>query len=437
MSTILLVVLLVLLVLLLLGVPVAVSLAASGVLAFVLESGATTGLNSLAQTSYAGVYSFVLIAIPLYILMGEILVRGGVGTELYDLAQRIVGNLPGGIGVATIFACAIFGSVSGSSSATVATVGSVALPEMSRRGFSRKLSAGSLAMAGSLGILIPPSIPMVIYALVADVSPGQLFLAGILPGIMLTTLFCLYTIGHVALQKGDSSNLRFSQGEQRKKAGWTTLVRRSFGGLGLIPIILGGIYAGWYTPTEAASVGVVYCLVLTIFVKRSLGRAQLYEAARSAVSSSAMILMLVMGASIFGTAMSLLNVPQDVAAAISGLQLQQWEFLLIMMLLYLILGTALDTSATILITVPVLLPVLEALDINLIWFGVILVINMEIGTVTPPLGLNINVIQGLQEDYEVGEILWGTLPYVLLALLGIILIIVFPGIALLFAQGGR
>lgn len=416
-------------VLLVLGIPIAVALLISGAVGYMLTIGFDPGLTALAQTAYSDLNSFVIAAIPLYILMGQIMLKGGAGRDLFDLAQRSVGRLPGGLAIAAIFASAIFAAISGSSTATAATIGSISIPEMLERGYDRRMAAGCVAVAGSLGILIPPSISFILYSLVTNTSVGKLFLAGILPGIVLALLFAGYTVvaarrqlrlGH-ARPAGGGEDIRFNI--------------EMLGSLLMIPLVLGGIYLGWFTPTEAAAVGVVYALALTVGLKRSLDGRLFWQAVRDSVVTSAMILMLIAGAAVFGNTLSLLRVPQDVAQWLEGLQLGSWQFLIAVNLLYLILGMFMDASAAILVTIPILLPGLEALHIDLIWFGVILVINMEIGAVTPPVGMNLFVVQALRDDYSIREILVGSLPYAAMGLVGLALVMLFPQLALLLTGG--
>jgi C4-dicarboxylate transporter, DctM subunit len=411
----------VLLVLLVVGIPIAISLFISGLIGYMMTIDIAPGLTALAQIAYGHLNSFVLAAIPLYVFMGQIMLKGGSGKDLFDFAQRVVGRLPGGLGVAAIFACAIFAAISGSSTATVATIGSISIPEMLKRGYDRKMTAGAVAVSGSLGILIPPSISFILYSLVTSTSVGKLFMAGFLPGIMLALMFAAYTIVVSLLDRTK---------QLPKDTSKIPLTFEMFGIIAMIFIVLGGIYLGYFTPTEAAAAGVAYALAFTVFVKRTLTLRLFWAATRDTVASSAMILMLVAGAAVFGNTLSLLRVPQDLTAWLATLDLNAWEFLLAVNLLFLVLGMFMDASAAILVTVPILLPGLEHFQIDLIWFGVILVINMEIGAVTPPVGMNLFVVKALRPDYSIGEILMGSLPYALLGLVGLGLVMIFPDIAL-------
>ncbi|HET8597095.1 MAG TPA: TRAP transporter large permease subunit [Castellaniella sp.] len=416
--------------LLVLGVPIAVSLLISGTAGYMMAIGFDAGMNALAQLAYSDLNSFVIIAIPLYILMGQIMLKGESGRDLFDFAQRIVGRLPGGLAVAATVASAIFAAISGSSTATAATIGSISVPEMCDRGYDKRMAAGVVAVAGTLGILIPPSISFILYSLVTDASVGKLFMAGVLPGIMLAFMFCLYSI-YWAWRRNRRSGGQIAIGREH-----VPFTGGMWGSLFMIPLILGGIYTGWFTPTEAAGVGVIYATLLTAFFKRTLTWQRFVDAVRDSVVTSCMILMLIAGAGVFGNTLSLLRVPQDFAAWLEGLQLAPWQFMIAVNILYLILGMFMDASAAILVTVPILLPGLEALQIDLIWFGVILVINMEIGAVTPPVGMNLFVVKALRPDYTIRDVLIGSLPYAGLGLVGLALVVVFPQIALLLPSLG-
>lgn len=410
--------------LLVLGIPISITLLISGLAGYMMIIGVVPGMNALGQTAFTHISSFVIAAIPLYILMGQIMLKGKSGKDLFDFAQKMVGKLPGGLAIAAIFASAVFAAISGSSTATAATIGSISIPEMLERGYHRRMAAGSVAVAGTLGILIPPSISFILYSLVTDTSVGKLFMAGIIPGIMLALLFGTYTY-FAAIRQLKNGTATPVSSDSDIRVNWGMI-----GSLLMIPVVLGGIYTGLFTPTEAAAVGVVYAIILTVFVKRTMTFNLFWLASREAVLTSAMILMLIAGASVFGNTLSLLRVPQELASWLEGMHLGMWEFLIAINILYLILGMFMDAAAAILVTVPILLPGLQAQDINLIWFGVILVINMEIGAVTPPLGMNLFVVLSLRDDYTIGEILRGSLPYAMMGIVGLALVLIFPQIAL-------
>jgi C4-dicarboxylate transporter DctM subunit len=417
--------------LLVLGVPIAVSLALAGGFTFLMVYGPTLGVASLAHIPYDALSGFVVAAVPLYMFMGQLMLEGGIGRDLFDFAEWCAGRLPGGLVLASILACAIFAAISGSTAATVASIGVVALPEMLRRGYGRPIAAGALACAGGLGILIPPSITFILYASVTNVSVGKLFMAGVVPGIMLAILYSVYVVLR-EWWRPSPGIMRIEQDGQPHR------VRLHWGmawGILTVPLLLGGIYVGWYTPTEGAAMGVGYALLVTVVFKRSLKWDGFVRSVRAATSSSAMILAIIVGAKIFGTAISLLHVPQDVVAWMDGLNLHTWQFLIAINILFLILGCFLDAAAVVLVTVPILLPTLQLLHIDLIWFGVILVINMELGAITPPVGVNLYVIQAIRRDYSIGEILNGALPFALIGLSGLALVMIFPEIALWLTHG--
>ncbi|SBS32042.1 Sialic acid TRAP transporter permease protein SiaT [Marinomonas spartinae] len=411
-------------ILMILGLPISVSLLISGMLGYMITIGVGPGINALTQTAYSDLNSFVIIAIPLYIYMGQLMLKGGAGKDLFSFAHRITRKLPGGLAIAATLASTIFAAISGSSTATAATIGSISIPEMRERGYPKRLSAGCVAVSGTLGILIPPSISFILYSLVTNTSVNKLFLAGIIPGLMLAGLFSVYSI--YAMRKKAVKDVNDGQAEETK----APITFDMIASLLLIPVVLGGIYTGLFTPTEAAGVGVIYALLLTIFLKRSLSLKLFWQATMSSVETSAMILMLIAGASVFGNTLSLLQVPQDVAQWIDSLNLSAIQFLILINILYLILGMFMDAAAAILVTVPILLPALQALDINLVWFGVILVINMEIGAVTPPVGMNLFVVKAICEDFTIKDVLVGAFPYAMMGLLGLVLIMVFPDIAM-------
>lgn len=410
---------------LILGIPISISLLLSGTLGYMVILGFQHGLTSLAQGAYSDLNSFVIIAIPLYIFMGQIMLKGEAGRDLFDFAHRFMGKLPGGLAIAAVAASAIFAAISGSSTATAATIGSISIPEMLERGYNRGMAMGSVAVAGTLGILIPPSISFILYSLVTDVSVGKLFLAGVLPGLLLAAMFGTYTV--ITAWNRIRNGIDIPVDTKRK----IPITGGMIGSLLMIPLVLGGIYLGWFTPTEAAAVGVAYALLLTVAMKRTLTWTLFWRAACDSVVTSAMILMLIAGASVFGNTLSLLRVPQNVSIVLEGMHLNVWQFMIAINLLYLVLGMFMDASAAILVTIPILLPGLQALHINLIWFGVILVMNMEIGAVTPPVGMNLFVVQALREDFTIKEVLMGSLPYAFVGLIGLGIVMVFPQIALL------
>lgn len=442
-------------VLLLTGVPIAISLGLAGATGMVLVYGSFSGGSlAIAQSVFTSLSHIILAAIPLYMLMAFVMVNSGIGKDLFDLAERVLGGLPGGLQVATIVTCGGFAAVSGSSSATVATVGGIALPEMLERGESRTKSAGAIAVAGSLGLLIPPSGLLILYGFITGESVGDLFAAGMLPGIMLVIMFSAYSVltgiytNHEAeppTEMSDESTLSTSADAPTHDislppqvetetvldmvAKKPATIPETVVSLFVIPLVLGGIYLGIFTPVESAAVGVIYAIVVGISRCR-LPFSQLLAAFRYATKTGALILAIIAGAGIFAQALTLDQLPQAVATWIAELNLPTAAFIIAIMAIGLSLGMFLDGTAIILTLVPVILPVLINMDVDLVWFGILLIMNLEIGCVTPPLGVNLYVLKGIRPDFTVQEILKGALPFALVFMLGLVLVGLFPEIAL-------
>lgn len=407
-----------LLVLLILGLPVAFSLgsvAAAGMLIFE----GSNALNQLPLIAYKSLNDFVLSSLPLYILMSQILLKAGVGKDLYEVASKWLRHLPGGLGIATIVTCTIFSAISGSSVATAATVGMIAIPEMTRRGYDKKTVLGLLAGGGTLGILIPPSVPMIIYGSVTDESIGKLFIAGIVPGLLLSLLFMIYAslIGR-----------KFREEPAPMAERWEA-TRKSFWGMMLPVLILGGIYSGIVTPTEAAAVGVVFSLFLGLVVYRTIDFKALKYILLSTVKSNAMVLMIMVGAMMYGHILTGLRIPHMLTNWALGLSVSPWTVIIIINLILLALGFFLETISIILITTPIFYPIILQLGFDPIWFGILLVVNMELALITPPVGMNLFVLKGLDQTSSMNTIIRGALPYVGIMLVFIILLAVFPELA--------
>lgn len=406
--------------LLLLGLPVAFSLAASGMAGMYFLAGGVQTFSQIPFIAYKSLDDFVLSAIPLYILMSYILLQGKVGNDLYELGSKWFRHLPGGLGVATILACAIFAAISGSSVATAVTIGTVAIPEMIERGYDKKLALGLVAAGGTLGILIPPSIPLIIYGSVTGESVGKLFVAGIIPGLLLTLFFIIFIVvfsaRNLPLQLAASWDERI---QALKQSCW---------GLFLPILVVGGIYTGAFTPTEAAAIGVFYSLIITFFIYRTLSWRDIPRILTDTVKTNAMILAIMIGAMIFGYIMTVLRIPQQLTEFAVGLEMNRWLIMLSINILLLILGCFLETVSIILITVPILYPIILNLGFDPIWFAIVLVINMELALITPPVGMNLFVIQGIRRDASMADIVRGVFPFALLMVLLIIIIAFVPDI---------
>ncbi|KIC45982.1 C4-dicarboxylate ABC transporter permease [Ruegeria sp. ANG-S4] len=409
-----------LLVPLLLGIPVAFTLMGLG-LALLYLGDFSLALAPLGL--FSSMDSFVLLAVPLFLLMSNILLEGRVGNDLFAAVQAWVGHWPGGLAVATVISCAIFAAISGSSVATAATVGTVAIPEMTSRGYPRRFVLGLLAAGGTLGILIPPSIILIIYGVITETSILKLFTAGIGPGLLLVALFIAYSVFYALRSEGYSASEPASWTTKRKTA-WRAAPTAL-----LALFVLAGIYRGWFTPTEAAAIGFGGAIFVTAVVLRSLTFSGLKAAAWRAMVTSVSILLIVAGAKVFGKAIALWRVPQDVSQLISENVHSPTTFIVIVALVLLIMGLFLEALSMMLIMVPVLAGSLAILGIDVIWFGIFFVIMIECALITPPVGLNLFVIQSVGQA-SMRDVATGVLPFLLIMLFSVMLITLFDPIVL-------
>lgn len=406
-------------VLLIIGMPVAFTLSIAGILGIIQFVDMST-LSQVPVIAYKTLDSYVLTSVPLYILMSQIMLSGRVGSGLFELGSKWMGHLPGGLGIATIFACAIFAAISGSSVATAVTIGAMAIPEMLKRGYERRLVVGSVAAGGTLGILIPPSIPMILYGSITDESVGKLFMSGVVPGVLLTLAFIAYI---VVSSWNKPREPRASMAEKMKA------LKENIWGLFLPVIIIGGIYTGAFTPTEAAAVGTIYALFITFFVYRSLTLKEMPDILRSTIKTSCMIFAIMIGAMLFGYILTVLQVPQALMPLVTEGHFNKWIVLLGINIVLLILGCVLETVSIILITLPMLYPIIKALGFDPIWFNVVMLINMELALITPPVGMNLFVIKGISEDSSIQDIIYGSAPFGFIMALEIVLLCFVPEIA--------
>lgn len=398
--------------LLLIGVPVAFALGGLGMALLIIGDFAPRMASTALLSSLD---SFILIAVPLFLLMSNVLLRGGVGRDLFAAVQAWVGHWPGGLAVATVLSCGLFSAISGSSVATAGTIGSVAIPEMTKRGYPRSFVFGLLAAGGTLGILIPPSIILIVYGVITESSILGLFLAGIGPGLLLMGLFILYSMLYA----------RLSPHYQRMpRAGWQE--RRATGlralpTMALAALVIAGIYAGWFTPTEASAIGLVGALLLTIVLLRSLDLAGLQAAVMDSLRASAAILLIVAGAKVFGKAIALWRIPQDVSGFISANVDTVGLFIVAVGVALLLMGLFMEALSMLLIMMPVLAGAVAALGLDPIWFGIFFVLMVECALITPPVGLNLYVIQAIGRA-TLGEVARGAAPFVALMLLTVFII---------------
>ena len=409
----------VLLFLLAIGVPVAFSLGATSLTLIYFYD---LPMRIVGLTVFSALEGFVLLAVPLYILMSQILLSGKVGDNLFEVMNAWVRHLPGGLATATILACAFFAAITGSGAATAATIGMVAFPAMTERGYDRDFTLGLLAAGGTLGILIPPSIPMILYGAIVEESIGKLFMAGIVPGILMTIAFICYAVYKSV--RGGFKRLEPATWKER-----FVVTGRNIWSILLPIIIVGGIYTGIFTPTEAAAVGVVYSLVVTLFIYRTLSLRDLPDICLRAVSTSCMICIIIVGATLFGKVMTMLMIPQKLTQMVIDFELTPLMFLIAMNVLMLLLGMILETVSIILLTIPLLVPIMHTLGINPVWYAIILIINMEMALITPPVGVNLYVINGLQPGVRMGEIIRGVWPFIIIMLFMLVLIMAFPEIS--------
>lgn len=405
--------------LLVIGMPVAFTLSVAGILG-IIQFVDVSFLSQVPVIAYKTLDSYVLTSVPLYILMSQIMLTGRVGSGLFELGSKWMGHLPGGLGIATIFACAIFAAISGSSVATAVTIGAMAIPEMLKRGYDRKLVVGSVAAGGTLGILIPPSIPMILYGTITDESVGKLFMSGVVPGALLTVLFICY----IVFASWDKPREPRSSHAEKMKS-----LRENIWGLFLPVIIIGGIYTGIFTPTEAAAVGTVYALAITFFVYRSVTIQDMPAILRATIKTSCMIFSIMIGAMLFGYILTILQVPQALMRLVTEGDLNRWIVMLGINIMLLILGCVLETVSIILIILPMLYPIIKALGFDPIWFNVVLLINMELALITPPVGMNLFVIKGISEDSSIQDIIAGAAPFAASMVFEILLLCFVPEIA--------
>jgi C4-dicarboxylate transporter DctM subunit len=379
------------------------------------------GVPALGEMVIGKLDGYLLIAIPLFMLMAHIMVRGRVVDDLYNAAFALFRKVRGGVGIATVAACTIFAAISGSSVATALTIGKIAIPQMLRYGMSRKGAFGVVAGGGTLGILIPPSAPMVLYAYVTETSVGALFLAGVIPGLMMAAMFAAYCF----ISEGKA---RVPADEPAPEAAQVAMMRAGWS-LSLPIFVLGGIYLGVFTATEAAGTGTIYALVVAALIYRALTWRDLVDGVQEATRTSAMLLMIIAGAAIYGYMLTKLRIPQELTQLVADLGLGRTGFLIAMMVLLFVLGLVLESFSIILLTMPAILPLLGQLGIDKVWYGVLLTLSLEMALISPPVALNLVVIKAIT-GAPLSEVNRSIYPYMLMLAFGTALLIAFPDIAL-------
>jgi C4-dicarboxylate transporter, DctM subunit len=410
-------------ILLALSVPVAFALAITGVV-FLVGFKGMLAISTLAENFFAGLAEFTLLSIPMFIVMGAAVAASPAGKDLYEALDRWLNRVPGGLIISNIGACSIFAALSGSSPATCAAIGKMGIPEMRKRGYPDGLATGAIAAGGTLGILIPPSITMIVYGIATETSIGRLFLAGLLPGLMLTILFMAWSI-YTAWRSGyNFSNVKTVSWKQR-----FAILPRVLPFLSIIVGVLWVLYGGVATPSEASGVGAALCILLAVIIYRMWHPKHLWEILSSSMKESVMILMIIACAAIFSHMLSSFYVTQAAAEAIVSAGLNKWVLILTINFFLLVAGFFLPPVAVILMTAPILLPIVSQAGFDPYWFAVVFTINMEIGLITPPVGLNLYVINSIVPDVPLATVLKGALPFMFCMIIGIILLCLFPGIA--------
>jgi tripartite ATP-independent transporter DctM subunit len=414
----------VLLLLMALRMPIGIAMLLVGIVGFAILNGPQAALAALGSYpyQYAAVYDFAVI--PLFVLMGNLGSVSGMARELYAAAYSWIGHVRGGLAHATILACAGFAAVSGSSVASAVTMGKVCLPEMRRYNYSHRLSTGVIAAGGTLGILIPPSTAFVIYGLLTEQSIGKLLLAGILPGLLLTAIFMItVTIW-----------MRFKPeyGPPGPRAGWSERGRSLLGAGPMLVIVLisiGGIYVGAFSPSQAAAVGAALAFGYALW-RGSLRKGNLSKVLIETVNTTALVFLILIGALVFGPFLAVSGLPEKIAQGLAGLDVPRVVILIIILAVYILLGTFLEGFSMLVLTLPIVFPIIKALGYDPIWFGVIMVIVLEMGLIDPPVGINVFIVKGLVPDVPMSEIFAGIVPFWLAMMACIAILIVFPEIAM-------
>ena len=411
-------------VLMILRMPVGMAMLAVGYFGTLVLSGSRPANALLVTETFSATSNYSLTVVPLFILLGNVASAAGFSSRLYEAAFAWVGWLRGGLASASIIGCAAFAAVSGSSVATAVTIGKVALPEMKRFGYSDALSAGSIAAGGTLGFLIPPSTGFVLYAILTEESIGQLFMAGILPGLLLTALF-MVAVALVTLRDPESG----PPGEAVPFGKRFLALLRAMPLVVVIVVSIGGIYLGVFTPVEAAGVGAGLVILMAVFTGKLKWDA-LAHAIADTVRTTAMLYLIVIGASVLNPFLALTHLPATLGEAMTSVGLGPYGVLLLIVIAYLVLGMFMDGLAMLVVTIPIFFPIVTGLGFDPIWFGVIAVIVIEMGMITPPVGLNVFVVKSVAEDVPLATIFKGVLPFWIAMVVCLVLIVLFPQFAL-------
>ena len=410
--------------LMLLRVPVGMAMGLVGVTGYAYIAGPGPALKLIGQSSMRTVTDYTFGVIPMFMLMGAFVSVSGVSKELFRAANAFIGHMRGGLGVATVLACGGFAAICGSSVATAATFSSVAYPEMRRFGYPQSFSTGVIAAGGTLGAMLPPSTVLAVYAILTQQDIGKLFMAGIVPGLLAMLLYVV-TIMIIVRVKPDL----LPRGEQKSWAERFSGLKDVWAPLVLFMFVIGGLYGGFFTPTEAGGVGASGAFLLGV-LRGKLDRAGIREALLSATRTSAAVFTVLIGALLFGYFLTITQVPQKLTEMLTGLGVGRYGILALIMVMYLVLGCLMDAMAMIILTVPIIYPVIVQLGFDPIWFGVIIVMTVELGLIHPPVGMNVFVIKSVVKDVSFTTIFKGVIPFVVTDLFRLMILISFPAIAL-------
>ncbi|MFM7001602.1 MAG: TRAP transporter large permease [Limnohabitans sp.] len=410
--------------LMLLRVPVGMAMGLVGVSGYAYIAGPGPALKLIGQSSMRTVTDYTFGVIPMFMLMGAFVSVSGVSKELFRAANAFIGHMRGGLGVATVLACGGFAAICGSSVATAATFSSVAYPEMRRFGYPQSFSTGVIAAGGTLGAMLPPSTVLAVYAILTQQDIGKLFMAGIVPGLLAMLLYVV-TIMIIVRVKPDL----LPRGEQKSWGERFSGLKDVWAPLVLFMFVIGGLYGGFFTPTEAGGVGASGAFLLGV-LRGKLDRAGIREALLSATRTSAAVFTVLIGALLFGYFLTITQVPQKLTEMLTGLGVGRYGVLALIMVMYLVLGCLMDAMAMIILTVPIIFPVIVQLGFDPIWFGVIIVMTVELGLIHPPVGMNVFVIKSVVKDVSFTTIFKGVIPFVVTDLFRLVILISFPAIAL-------
>ncbi|AQQ70812.1 Neu5Ac permease [Limihaloglobus sulfuriphilus] len=410
------------------SMPVAFSMAIIGFVGFAAVVNPDAAASMLSMNLYDTFTSYSLTVIPLFVFMGQVCFHSGISRRLFDAAYKWLGHMPGGLAIATVGACTGFGAICGSGPATAATMAAVALPEMKRYKYDMELGCGAVAAGGSLGMLIPPSVVFIVYGILTEESVGKLFIAGIGPGLLIALLFCL-TI-YINCKR------RPHLGPASEPFSWKARLKATAGvaeTLLLFLLVIGGMFLGLFTPTEAAAVGAAGSIIVALMRKKlsfSMLKRSLVETART----SCMVMIIVTGAVIFGRFLTVTHIPYELASALTGLSVPSWVIIGLIIFFYLIVGCFVDALALIMLTIPIFYPVVIELGYNAIWFGVIIVIVTQMGVISPPVGVCVYVVSGIERDVPLQKIFRGAMPFLAALIIAAILLMIFPKICLFLPE---